>query len=111
MPAFFKNLGASFRWDPPPWGLGVGQQCVVGVEGKRNIPCAKGAASFFPYILVCVGQLLSGWLPPSPPPSRGGGSSAVHACQKWVPSFPFCPPPPPPVAKKSPGHPRFPERL
>ena len=93
---------------PPPRGCGVGQEWAGGFEGKGYIPC----------IFSCVGQSVSGWVPLElpPPPPGGGRSSAVGACQKWVPAKSGCLPkvgacqkwvptlilpPSPPVAKKT----------
>ena len=94
MPAFFKILGASFRWDPPAGGVGVGQEWVGGFGGKGYIPGAKGAGKFFPlYFPLCwsVGEWVGASWVSSPPPLPGVGVGQVLC----VPPCRFCPPPPP----------------
>ena len=55
----------------------------------------------FSVIFPSVGVSVSGWVPCELSPPGGGRSSAVGACQKWVPplfilpSNPLLPPPPP----------------
>ena len=60
---------------------GVQKMFVGGFEGKGHTSGAEGAEKFFSLYFACVGQSVSGCGPLklSPPPPRGGRSSAVGA--------------------------------